>query len=35
VFATLDARQMARAPEVAPLHPGAIKYFKEKGLIKP
>lgn len=35
VFATLDARGMALgAPGIAPLHEGAAKYFKEKGLIK-
>ena len=34
VFATLDAKQMVRANEVVPFHPGALKYFKEKDLIE-
>lgn len=34
VFATLDASQMVHASEVVPFHPGALKYFKEKGLIE-
>ena len=34
VFATLDAKQMARVNGVVPFHPGALKYFKEKGLIE-
>jgi len=33
VFATLDARHMVHDGEVAPFHPGALKYFKEKGLL--
>ena len=33
VFATLDAKHMALGGEVVPLHPGAAKYFKEKGLL--
>ncbi len=33
VFATLDARQMAIGGDVVPFHPGATKYFKEKGLV--
>ena len=34
VFATLDANRMVHDTEVAPFHPGAAKYFKEKGLLK-
>ena len=34
VFATLDAKQMVRANEAVPFHAGALKYFKEKGLIE-
>jgi len=33
VFATLDAKHMVADTEVPPLHPGALKYFKEKRLI--
>lgn len=33
VFATLDAPHMVSGSDVIPLHPGAIKYFREKGLI--
>ncbi len=33
VFATLDTRHMVRDTDVAPFHPGALKYFKEKGLV--
>lgn len=33
VFATLDARHMVIDTDVAPIHPGALKYFKEKGLV--
>jgi uncharacterized protein len=33
VFATLDAKHMVMDTDVAPLHPGALKYFKEKGLV--
>lgn len=33
VFATLDAKHMVHDVDVAPMHPGAIRYFKEKGLI--
>ena len=32
VFATLDAKQMINGADVVPLHPGALKYFREKGL---
>jgi uncharacterized protein len=32
VFASLDARHMVQDTDVAPFHPGAIRYFKEKGL---
>ncbi|MDE3059958.1 MAG: TAXI family TRAP transporter solute-binding subunit [Pseudomonadota bacterium] len=32
VFATLDERHMAEDSGLAPLHPGAYRYFKEKGL---
>jgi len=34
VFATLDAKHMAQGGDVVPFHPGAVKYFKEKGLIE-
>lgn len=33
VFATLDAKMMAVDNGVTPLHPGAAKYFREKGLV--
>lgn len=33
VFATLDAKHMVQGSDVIPLHPGALKYFKEKGLL--
>ncbi|MCK8464974.1 TAXI family TRAP transporter solute-binding subunit [Aliiroseovarius sp. S1339] len=33
-FANLDPKEMASAGLSAPLHPGAEKYFKEKGLIQ-
>lgn len=33
VFATLNARQMALDTNIAPLHPGALRYYKEKNLI--
>ena len=33
VFATLDSKQMVQGGDVIPLHPGAAKYYKEKGLI--
>ncbi len=33
VFATLDSQHMVSDTDVAPMHPGALKYFKEKGLI--
>lgn len=32
VFATLNAKQMALTGNNAPIHPGALKYYKEKGL---
>lgn len=34
VFATLDAQHMVHDTEVAPFHPGAAKYFRERGFIK-
>lgn len=34
VFATLDRQRMAFAGLVAPLHPGAVRYFREAGLLK-
>ncbi len=34
VFATLDAKRMVRDADMAPMHPGALKYFKEKGLLE-
>lgn len=34
VFATLDRQHSAKDGLVAPLHPGALRYFKEVGLIK-
>lgn len=33
VFATLDAKQMVSDGDVIPMHPGALKYFREKALI--
>jgi uncharacterized protein len=33
VFATLDAKHMVLDTDVAPIHPGALRYYKEKGLI--
>lgn len=33
-FANLDPKEMATAGLSAPLHPGAVKYYKEKGLIE-
>ncbi|WP_432448959.1 TAXI family TRAP transporter solute-binding subunit [Aliiroseovarius marinus] len=33
-FANLDPKEMASAGLSAPLHPGAAKYYKEKGLIE-
>jgi TRAP transporter TAXI family solute receptor len=32
-FAHLDPKEMVKAGITAPLHPGAVKYFKEKGLM--
>jgi uncharacterized protein len=34
VFATLDKERMVNAGSTAPLHPGALRYFREAGLIK-
>lgn len=34
VFATLDKDRMVNTGIVAPLHPGALRYFREVGLIK-
>lgn len=34
VFATLDKERMASSGLVAPLHPGALRYFKEVGILK-
>jgi TRAP transporter TAXI family solute receptor len=34
VFATLDKERMLTAGVVAPLHPGAVRYFREVGLMK-
>lgn len=34
VFATLDKDRMVSAGLTAPLHPGALRYFKEVGLLK-
>ncbi|MDE3015481.1 MAG: TAXI family TRAP transporter solute-binding subunit [Pseudomonadota bacterium] len=34
VFATLDMHHMIPAGDIAPIHPGALKYYREKGLIK-
>lgn len=34
VFATLDAGHMVHDTDVAPMHPGAIKLYKEKGLLQ-
>jgi TRAP transporter TAXI family solute receptor len=33
VFATLDAKHMVKDVDVVPLHPGALKYYREKGLV--
>lgn len=33
VLSTLDAAQMVADSNTAPIHPGALRYFKEKGLI--
>lgn len=33
VFATLNARQMVTDSNIAPLHPGALRYFREKHLV--
>ena len=33
VFATLDAKYMIEDADIVPMHPGAQKYFREKGLI--
>ena len=32
-FANLDQKDMVKNGLSAPLHPGAVKYFKEKGLL--
>lgn len=34
VFATLDKQRMVSSGLIAPLHPGALRYYKEVGLIK-
>lgn len=34
VFATLDKRHMVPSGSVAPIHPGALKYYKEVELVK-
>jgi len=34
VFATLDKEQMANSGSGAPIHPGALRYFREAGLVK-
>jgi TRAP-type uncharacterized transport system substrate-binding protein len=34
VFATLDKERMVSAGVVAPVHPGALRYFREAGLAK-
>ncbi len=34
VFATLNRERMVNSGLIAPLHPGALRYFKEVGLIK-
>ncbi len=33
VFATLNEKNMVKDTEMAPMHPGALRYFKEKGLV--
>lgn len=33
VFSTLESRRMVRDADMAPLHPGALRYFREKGLV--
>ena len=35
VFATLDKDRMVNTGLIAPIHPGALRYFREAGLIKP
>jgi len=32
VFATLDSAEMVRKSDIAPFHPGALKYYREKGI---
>jgi len=34
VFATLDEKHMVHDTDVAPFHPGALKYFREQGLME-
>lgn len=34
VFATLDAQHMVTDTAIIPMHPGAIRYFKEKGYLR-
>jgi uncharacterized protein len=34
VFATLEANHMVHDTDVAPIHPGAMRYYKEKGYIR-
>jgi len=34
VFAGLDAERMVHDTDIAPIHPGALRYFREKGLIQ-
>lgn len=33
VFATLNAKHMVHDTEITPIHPGALRYFREKGLV--
>lgn len=35
VFATLDKERMINAGLIAPLHPGALRYYREVGLVPP
>jgi uncharacterized protein len=34
VFATLDKERMVSAGLIAPIHPGAMRYYREVGLLK-
>ena len=34
VFATLDKRRMVKAGLLAPIHPGALRYYREAGMLE-